>query len=135
MKKYAGVLVRANNKVLLCKRAAYQTRAGEWSVPAGSVEKGEDVMSAAKREYFEETNLDVPSSLKMIGAIKRLNREGDKVKGLLTIYLADSTEEPQPDLNMAKDGDEHTECGCFSKDNLPYPVSPQLTKIINLVLK
>jgi 8-oxo-dGTP pyrophosphatase MutT (NUDIX family) len=134
MKKYAGVLVRHNNKCLLCKRAAHQTLPGEWSVPAGSVEKNEEVLDAARREFYEETNKTI-GTLKFAGVIKRFNREGDKVKGMLYIYFNDSPEEIVPDLVSAKDGDEHTECGYFSKDNLPTPLSDQLKKLVYVVLK
>jgi hypothetical protein len=67
--------------------------------------------------------------------IKRYNREGDKIKGLMYVYFSDSPEEIIPDLESAKDGDEHTECGYFSKDDLPTPVSDQLKKLIHVVLK
>lgn len=134
MKKYAGVLVRHNNKCLLCKRAAHQTLPGEWSVPAGSVEKNEEVLEAARREFYEETNKTI-GTLKFAGVIKRFNREGDKVKGMLYVYFNDSPEEIIPDLDMAKDGEEHTECGYFSKEDLPTPLSDQLKKLIYVVLK
>jgi 8-oxo-dGTP pyrophosphatase MutT (NUDIX family) len=134
MKKYAGVLVRFDNKCLLCKRNVNQTRAGEWSVPAGSVEKNESPVDGARREFYEETNKTI-GTLKFAGMIKRYNREGDKIKGLMYVYFSDSPEEIIPDLESAKDGDEHTECGYFSKDDLPTPVSDQLKKLIHVVLK
>ena len=94
----------------------------------------EEVLDAARREFYEETNKTI-GTLKFAGVIKRFNREGDKVKGMLYIYFNDSPEEIVPDLVSAKDGDEHTECGYFSKDNLPTPLSDQLKKLVYVVLK
>ena len=34
---------------------------GAWSIPKGEVEEGEDVLSAAKREFHEETGTDILS--------------------------------------------------------------------------
>ena len=51
------------------------------------------------------------------------------------IYFNDSPEEIIPNLETAKDGEEHSECGYFDKDELPTPISDQLKKLIYLVLK
>ena len=39
------------------RRAAGQSRGGEWCIPCGYVEWGEDIREAAKREMLEETGL------------------------------------------------------------------------------
>jgi ADP-ribose pyrophosphatase YjhB (NUDIX family) len=134
MKKYAGVLVRYDNKCLLCKRSAGQSRGGEWSIPAGHVEKDESPKDGARREFYEETDKTI-GTLKFAGMIKRYNREASKIKGLMYVYFSDSPEEITPNLETAKDGAEHTECGYFGKDELPTPVSDQLKKLIHIVLK
>ena len=134
MKKYAGVLVRHDNKCLLCKRSVGQSLGGEWSIPAGSVEKKESPKDAARREFYEETDKTV-GTLKFSGLIKRYNREGDKIKGLMYVYFNDSPDEIMPDLVNAKDGEEHSECGYFGKDELPEPLSDQLKKLVYIVLK
>ncbi len=60
MKKYAGVIVRKEDKCLFCKRNADMSKfAGEWSIPGGSVEKGEGIPHAAQREFYEETNVEL----------------------------------------------------------------------------
>ena len=134
MKKYAGVLVRYDNKCLLCKRSVDQSMGGEWSIPAGHVEKDESPRDGARREFYEETDKTI-GTLKFAGMIKRYNREASKIKGLMYVYFSDSPEEIIPNLETAKDGEEHSECGYFGKDELPSPISDQLNKLIHIVLK
>lgn len=40
-KRYVGVVIKMGDKILLCKRNNKGSFPGMWSVPAGSVEKGE----------------------------------------------------------------------------------------------
>lgn len=135
MKKYAGIIVRCKNKVLLCKRNSDTTLPGHWSCPAGSVEKDEDPKEAAIREFMEETDLPVVGDINFAAIIKRTNRDGTEVKGNLYCYLMDVSDEIYPDLENATDGDEHTECGYFDKDNLPEPMTKQFNKLLNIILK
>jgi ADP-ribose pyrophosphatase YjhB (NUDIX family) len=134
MKKYAGIIVRCNNKVLLCKRNSESSLPGQWSCPAGSVEKDEDIELAAKREFFEETNFTIDGELQHAAIIKRYNRDGTVLKGQMHCFIYDSEEEIYPDLENAKDGDEHTECGYFSKEDLPEPMTEQFNKLLKLIL-
>lgn len=56
----AAVLVRdEDGKVLLIRRGSGATRAGFWAIPAGFVDYGEEIRSAAAREMQEETGLVV----------------------------------------------------------------------------
>ena len=56
MRVAAGLLVTCEGKVLLVK----QRPGGRYSIPKGTVEGGEDLLSAAVRETREETGLDIP---------------------------------------------------------------------------
>ena len=56
-KRYVGVAVICNNKLLLCKRNNQGSFPGMWSIPAGKLEENEDTQDGAKREFFEETNI------------------------------------------------------------------------------
>lgn len=134
MKKYAGIIVRCNNKVLLCKRNSDSTLPGQWSCPAGSVEKNEDIINGALREFYEETNLNIEGEIKHAAIIKRYNRDGTILKGSLHCFLYDCDEEIYPDLENASDGNEHTECGYFGIDELPEPMTKQFNKLLKLIL-
>jgi 8-oxo-dGTP pyrophosphatase MutT (NUDIX family) len=134
MKKAAGILVVYNNKCLLCKRNTEGSLPGEWSVPAGKIEPREGVISAAHREFFEETNINIDGQLNFMGVLKRYNREGIKPKGLLYIFKYDSDEELLPDLDLAVDGDEHTECSYFGKNELPLPMGENFRSLISKYL-
>ena len=134
MKRYGGIIVRCNNKVLLCKRNAEGSLPGFWSCPAGSVEEGEDPRTGAIREFKEETDINLDGKIEFVAMIKRYNRDATKVKGMMYCYLTDVDEEIYPDLNSAKDGDEHTECGYFGLNDLPSPMTGQFEKLLTLIL-
>lgn len=54
----AGVfLVNKNKKVLICHPTNHP--ADFWSIPKGKVDAGEELIDAAIRETFEETNIDL----------------------------------------------------------------------------
>lgn len=135
MKKYAGIIVRCNNKILLCKRNAEGSLPGFWSCPGGKMEEGETSKEAAIREFMEETDLSIYGEVNFIGAIKRYTRDGKDLKGLMYCYLLDIEEEMYPDLDSAIDGDEHTECGYFGKNQIPNPITKQFEKLIKIILK
>jgi ADP-ribose pyrophosphatase YjhB (NUDIX family) len=129
MSKYAGVIIRSNNKCLLCKRAPYhEFLPNVWSIPSGHVEKGEQDIDAASRELYEETGIKA-KNLKYVS--KMINKDG---KGDVTVYLMDVNEQVIPDLRNAKDGHEHTSCKYFSLDEI-IDTTPQLKKILEFLLK
>ena len=118
-KRYVGVLVKVGDKCLLCKRNKKGSFPGMWSVPAGKIEDSEGTRSAAVREFKEETDLDInPDILKFNGILPRQTRDGKHFKGLMFLYTYSTDEVLTPDLENAKDGEEHTECRYFTKDGL-----------------
>jgi 8-oxo-dGDP phosphatase len=46
---------------------AKSTCAGQWYLPAGKMEAGEDIGEAAKREVLEETGLEMELSTFLLG--------------------------------------------------------------------
>ena len=134
--RYAGVIIKYGDEVLLGKRNTNKTLPGEWSIPAGHLHEDEQPISGAIRECFEETNIKVGKDLKLVGFINRHNREGKKNKGLMYVFLYETDKKLEPDLEIAKDGDEHTEMKYFNIKNLPFSdKSGQLCKIITNILQ
>jgi ADP-ribose pyrophosphatase YjhB (NUDIX family) len=136
VKRYSGVIVKCGDEVLLCKRNATGELPGQWSIPCGHLEKGEHPMDGVKREFKEETNYTLDNDLKLVGFVKRYNREGSEVKGLMYVFMMETDEPINPDLENAKDGEEHTESGYFNLENLPFDnKSDQLCKLITRLLR
>jgi ADP-ribose pyrophosphatase YjhB (NUDIX family) len=136
IKRYGGIIVKCNNEVLLCKRNSEGELPGVWSIPAGKLDKTENVMLGAKREFHEETNINIKDNIELCGFINRTTRDGKKVKGLMYVFLWNVDKKVKPDLVNAIDGEEHTECGYFSIDNLPFDdENDQLMKLIKNILK
>jgi len=66
------------NHALLIRRGSEPLK-GEWSIPGGMVELGEDLTAGVRRELKEETGLDV-EPLECIMVFDRILREGKRVK-------------------------------------------------------
>lgn len=136
VKRYSGVIVKCGDEVLLCKRNATGTLPGQWSIPCGHLEKGEHPMIGVKREFKEETNYTLDNDLKLVGFVKRYNRDGSEVRGLMYVFMMETDEKINPDLENATDGDEHSMCSYFNINNLPFDKKDdQLGKLITRILK
>ncbi len=136
VKRYSGVIVKCGDEVLLCKRNATDSLPGQWSIPCGHLEKGEHPMDGVKREFKEETNYSLENDLKLVGFVKRYNRDGSDIKGLMYVFIMETDKKIHPDLENAKDGEEHTECGYFDLETLPFDKKDdQLCKLITRILK
>jgi ADP-ribose pyrophosphatase YjhB (NUDIX family) len=136
-KRYTGVIVKCKDKVLLCKRNNLGSFPGMWSIPGGKLEEGETTQEGAKREFFEETAVDIDDKeITFVGVIPRHTRDGKKIKGLMYVYLLEVESPIYPDLETAIDGEEHTECGYFSLDEISEEKSGEyLPKLIEIILK
>lgn len=75
--KYADVLLFRGGKLLILQRAGeYMNYTPDWCIPGGHVDEGEDFRTAAQRELFEETGIDVPKDTLMeVGVAKTKNAE------------------------------------------------------------
>jgi ADP-ribose pyrophosphatase YjhB (NUDIX family) len=135
-KRYAGVIYKVRDKVLLCKRAETESKPGLWSIPSGHIEEGESPGQAAVREFFEETNIEIGPNLSLVGLMNIYKDDEVTKKGLMYIFLFDENVEKQsPDLEEAEDGHEHSECGFFMLENLPKDErNDQLYEILEKVL-
>lgn len=136
-KTYTGVMVKCGDKILLCKRNNQGSFPGMWSIPGGKLEEGESTQEGAKREFFEETAVDIDDlELKFVGLIPRHTRDGKKVKGIMYVYLLEVDKEIHPDLEHAMDGEEHTDWGYFPINEISVEKSGEyMYKIAEIILK
>ena len=76
MKDVAGILVKYQDKCLLCKRAPGEHLEGYWSIPCGGVKPKEDLKDAAVREFREETYLVLnPQEVSYVTSILNSNKK------------------------------------------------------------
>ena len=136
-KRYVGVMVKCKDKVLLCKRNNLGSFPGMWSIPGGKLEENETPMDGAKREFLEETDVNInDKEITFIGLIPRHTRDGKKVKGLMYVYLLEVEEPIIPDLVNAIDGEEHTDSGYFTLDEIkPETSGDYFHRLAEIILK
>ena len=120
----AILVVDGNNRLLMMRRSD----SGCWGIPGGSVEPGEVVESAAKRETAEEANLEVVEmSLFGVFSGPELFYEypnGDEVYNVIIVYLSRDWH------GEVKLNDEHTEWRWFTANEIPEDVSPPIRPVI-----
>ena len=99
-----GIIVLNNkNKVFVGKRRDNQ--GDKWQMPQGGVDKGEDFISAMKRELMEETSIENIKILKeiekiyqyelpknLVGVIWKGRYRGQKQKWFITRFLGEDSE-------------------------------------------
>ena len=73
-----GGVVIHRERVLLIRRGGEPLK-GEWSIPGGLVELGEELAEGARRELKEETGLDV-ETLEVLEVFDRIFRERGRVR-------------------------------------------------------
>ena len=136
-KRYVGVMVKCKDKILLCKRNNQGSFPGMWSIPGGKLEDNETTQEGAKREFFEETAVDINDrEITFIGLIPRHTRDGKKVKGLMYVYLLEVEQPIIPDLENAIDGEEHTDSGYFTLDEIkPETSGDYFHRLAEIILK
>lgn len=136
-KRYSGVVVKTENKVLLCKRSHNQSLPNEWSIPSGHMEKNETPKETAIREFYEETNIKLNKNIKIVDILNLYKKDEETKKGIMYVFQYDTNKNIKPNLNLAKDGHEHTKCGYFGLDDIPISEKNKDFKeiIINILKK
>jgi mutator protein MutT len=117
MKKSSGVIIKSNNRILVCKRSTENSEGGKWAIPMGGIEEGETPEHAAYREFYEEMGVEIDGGLQTLGYINRYNKQGG-LKSILYLFMYETNDEIIPDLESAKDGHEHTECDYMTKEQI-----------------
>jgi ADP-ribose pyrophosphatase YjhB (NUDIX family) len=72
-----GVVVHRHRALLI--RRGCEPLKGEWSIPGGMLELGEELAEGVRRELKEETGLEV-EPLGIVAAFDRITWEGKRVK-------------------------------------------------------
>ena len=55
-----GNFVQYQDEIILLLRQSHKRQGNTWGIPSGKVDEGEDLVTAALRETFEETGLIIP---------------------------------------------------------------------------
>lgn len=129
---YSGIVLKYNDKCLLCKRSDKYTHPNKWFIPAGKIEVGETPRESAVRELFEETNIEISETdIDFIGTIPVINEDGNTDGDFIYIFVVDLVRKLTPNLSVAVDGYEHTECGYFNIEELEsLGIDVELRRII-----
>jgi 8-oxo-dGTP diphosphatase len=107
----AAVLVRDEaGRALLVRRAEGSTKAGLWCIPAGYVDYGEDIRSAAAREVSEEAGLVVE-----VGEVLQVaSNFHDPAKLSVGVWFSGRVTGGE-----LRPGDDADDAGWFQMDELP----------------
>ena len=97
-----GAVVRRDDLVLLLKRQPDDFMGGLVELPSGTIDPGEEIVEALKREIQEETGLKVESLDSFIGTLDYASGSGKKTRQL---NFLTRVQERKVRLNSA----EHTE--------------------------
>ena len=134
-KKWAGIILKHNDEVLLCKRAPDKSMPNVWSIPSGKIEDGESPGQAAIREFYEETNIELDPKIEFVGFIDKFKKHGTK-KGHMFVFFKETENKLNPDLEMAQDGFEHTACKYYKQSDIPQQdENKELLDLLKKVLK
>lgn len=123
----AGVLLqRKDGRIFLVRRSGTGDHGGDWALPGGMVERGEEPQQAAARELLEETGLQLdPALLEFL----HLDLHGDGEADFMTYrHIYEGEFEPRLD-------GEATASGWFERDNLPSPMHHQCTRMLRTGLQ
>ncbi len=112
---YSGVILKYNDKCLLCKRNSEDSHPNQWFIPTGKIERGETPREAAVRELYEETDFELSENdIEFIGTIPVIENGVKSDKDFIYVFISELSDEILPDLDSAVDGHEHTKCGYFT---------------------
>ena len=126
MRNGVGVIIlNDDNKVFVGKRK--DNPVNKWQMPQGGVDRGENYLTAMKRELYEETSIKSVKILKeidgffeyelpknLVGIIWKGKFRGQKQKWFITKFIGD-----QKEINLKTKNPEFIEWKWIEPDQLP----------------
>ena len=126
MREGVGVIIlNDDNKIFVGKRKDNPTN--KWQMPQGGVDRGENYLTAMKRELYEETSIKSVKILKeidgffeyelpknLVGIIWKGKFRGQKQKWFITKFIGD-----QKEINLKTKNPEFIEWKWIEPDQLP----------------
>jgi 8-oxo-dGTP diphosphatase len=126
-----GVMILRDNKILLGQRHFDPAKAdsemhgeGTWTMPGGKLEFGESFETAAVREVFEETGLQISED-----DLKVMSLSNNVIPGVHFVTVGMMCEKVNGEPKVMEP-DEITQWQWFSLDQLPSPVFFPSEKIL-----
>ena len=114
-----AMILNDKGELFLSKRSQHcKNERGHWETPGGSVEFGETLKQAAKREIKEEYGAEIEIIEQFPAADHLIPRE--KQHWVATTFLARFKPNQTPKI---MEPDKCDEIGWFALDNLPQPLS------------
>lgn len=121
-----GGVVIADGRALLIRRG-HPPLEGEWSIPGGTLELGETMLDAVRRELAEETGMEVRVG-ELIEAFERIFPDGQgqpQYHFVILDYLC------EPIRGTAQAGSDVTDVAWAAESELPkYSLTPTATRVL-----
>ncbi len=102
--------ILSNGEIVLIRRGD----SGQWGLPGGIIDWGEQVATTAERELWEETGLALVTSPRLIGVYSQRDRD-PRLHSISILVAAEVTGTLQ-----ANDHSEVLDVKAFSQDTLPF---------------
>ena len=135
------VILNDDNKVFVGKRK--DNPVNKWQMPQGGVDRGENYLTAMKRELYEETSIKSIKILKeidgfyeyelpknLVGIIWKGKFRGQKQKWFITKFIGD-----QKEINLQTKNPEFIEWKWVEPDQLPEVIVDFKKKMYSDLLK
>jgi ADP-ribose pyrophosphatase YjhB (NUDIX family) len=124
----AYVVLRRGDEVLMLLRANTGYMDGYWAVPAGHVEQGESVLTAARREVLEEVGVEIdPADLVPLTAMHRTGGNGEPIDERVDFFFTATRWTGEPTSMEPGKADA---LGWYRLDKLPEPVVPHEARVL-----
>jgi len=123
-------LLCIGNDVLLLRRSNVTFGSGQYCLVGGKVEQGEPALLAMKREVFEETGLDIPTSAFQL--VHTFHRKGTESEFIALCFQADISNMPAP---QNTEPEKHDDMQFFPLNKLPQNILPAHKQAIECVQK